>query len=46
MNKENITINISMNEFDKLIEKANELKNKIEKEIEEINKLYDKTIDV
>ena len=35
-----------MNEFDKLIEKANELKNKIEKEIEEINKLYDKTIDV
>ena len=34
-----------MNEFDKLIEKANELKNKIEKEIEEINKLYDKTID-
>ena len=46
LNKENITINISMNEFDKLIERANELKNKIEKEIEEINKLYDKTIDV
>ena len=45
LNKENITINISMNEFDKLIERANELKNKTEKEIEEINKLYDKTID-
>ena len=34
-----------MNDFDKTIEKANELKAKIEKEINEINKLYDKIND-
>ena len=42
--KENISIATSMNEFNKIIDNANGLKNKIEKEINEINKLYDKTI--
>ena len=45
LNKENISIATSMNEFDKIINKANELKEKIEKEINEINKLYDKTVE-
>ena len=44
MNKENISIAGSINEFNIIIEKANGLKDKIEKEIDEINKLYDKTI--
>ena len=45
LKKENITIEDSMKEFDKFIDKTNELKNQIEKEINDINKLYDKTID-
>ena len=44
LNKENISIAGSINEFNIIIEKANGLKDKIEKEIDEINKLYDKTI--
>ena len=45
LNKENITIQNSLDEFETIIKKANELKDKIEKEINEINKLYDKTIE-
>ena len=44
LNKENMSIAGSINEFNIIIEKANGLKDKIEKEIDEINKLYDKTI--
>ena len=44
LNKENISIATSMNEFNIFIEKAKGLKDKIEKEINEINNLYDKTI--
>ena len=32
-----------MNDFQKIIDKANDLKNKIEKEITSINELYDQT---
>ena len=41
LKKENITIEYSRKEFDEIIEKTNELKNTIEKEIIEINTLYD-----
>lgn len=34
-----------MNDFDKYINKANNLKNRLEKEIKDINNLFDKTID-
>ena len=43
MEKENITIESSKDEFILLSEKTNALKNSIEKEINEINILYDKT---
>ena len=43
MEKENITIESSKDEFILLSEKTNALKNSIEKEINEINTLYDKT---
>ena len=39
MKKENITIDISINEFNEISEKINELKNKIENEINKINEL-------
>ena len=45
LKKENLSAEILMNDFDKIVEKGKELKNKIEKEINDINKLYDKTID-
>ena len=45
LNKENISIATSINEFNIIIDKATGLKDKIEKEINEINKLYDKTIE-
>ena len=40
MKKENITIDISINEFNEISEKINELKNKIENEINKINEFY------
>ena len=42
LKKENITLNSSLNEFNENIEKALNLKQNIEKEINEIDKLYDK----
>ena len=45
LNKENISIATSINEFNIIIDKATGLKDKIEKEINEINKLYDKAIE-
>ena len=42
--KENINIESSTQEFDKIIEKTISLKNKIEKEVNNINILYEKTI--
>jgi len=44
MKKENVTIDVSINEFNKMAEKVNELKNKIENEINKINELYEITI--
>ena len=41
LKKENITIESSSKEFNKYIEKSINLKNKIEKEITEIDKLYE-----
>ena len=41
LKKENITIESSSKEFNKYIEKSMDLKDKIEKEITEINKLYE-----
>ena len=43
LKKENITIENSIKEFDKLALKVNNLKNVIEKEINEINITYDNT---
>lgn len=45
LKKENLSGEILMNDFEKIVEKANELKNKIENEINNINKLYDQTVD-
>jgi len=42
LNKENITISDSSKEFDSNIKKLEQLKNKIENEIGEIDKEYDK----
>ena len=42
LNKENITIEASKKECNELFEKINNLKDKIEKEIIEINNIYDK----
>jgi len=39
MEKENVTIDISINEFNEISEKIHELKNKIENEINKINEL-------
>ena len=44
LQKQNITIESSSKEYTQIIEKAILLKNNIEKEINEINKLYEKTI--
>ena len=44
MNKENITIESSILEFNDVVKKIKVLKDKIENEINEINKLYEKTI--
>ena len=41
LNKENITIDSFTNDYNKIIEKVKNLKDKIEKEINEINKCYD-----
>ena len=41
LKKENLTIEPVMEEFNNLNEKTKELKNKIEKEIEKINNLYE-----
>ena len=45
MKKENITIETSLNELNSFSQKIESLKEKIEKEINQINELYDKTID-
>ena len=45
LQKLNIRIESSKKEFDEISEKAKTLKSKIEKEINDINKLYDKTIE-
>ena len=45
LKKENITIESVTNEFNNISNKIVDLKNKIEKEINNINELYDKTID-
>ena len=45
LKKENLSGEILMNDFEKIVEKANEIKNKIENEINNINKLYDQTVD-
>ena len=45
LKKENLSGEILMNNFEKIVEKANELKNKIENEINNINKLYDQTFE-
>ena len=42
MKKENVTINASKEDYNRLIEKTIYLKNYIENEINEINNLYDK----
>ena len=42
LQKENITIDSFTKEFDKNVEKVKELKDKIEKEIKEIDTLYEK----
>ena len=42
LKKENITIDISKKEFNDIFQKAISLKEKIEKEIQEINELYEK----
>ena len=44
MKKENVTIDLSINDFNEMSEKINELKNKIENEINKINELYEITI--
>ena len=45
LKKENITIETTLNEYNENSKKVNDLKNKIENEINQINKLYEKTID-
>ena len=45
LSKENITIESMSNEFNYYSQKITELKNKIENEINQINNLYEKTID-
>ena len=45
LEKENITIEVNKNEFNDISQKAIDLKNKIENEINKINKLYEETID-
>ena len=42
LKKENISLENSINEFNDYVQKINELKNKIENEITQINNLYDK----
>ena len=42
LKKENITLESSTNQFNELLQNAISLKEKIEKEINEIDKLYDK----
>ena len=44
LNKENITIESVSNDFNELSQKVIDLKNKIEKEINKINELYEITI--
>ena len=43
LKKENISIEVSKKQLNELFEKINTIKEKIEKEMQEINKLYDKT---
>ena len=45
LKKENITINSSLNEFNETTKKIISLKDSIEKEINKINELYEKTND-
>jgi len=45
LQKENITLDYSAKEFNDLIQKINNLKEKIENEIDKINNLYEKTVD-
>ena len=44
MEKENVTIDLSIKDFNEMSKKVNELKNKIENEINKINELYEITI--
>ena len=44
MEKENITIESSVKDFNEMTQKVINLKNKIENEISEVNKLYEKVI--
>ena len=44
LEKENITIESSVKEFNEMTQKVINLKNKIENEISEVNKLYEKVI--
>ena len=46
LKKENINVETLSKEFNEIIQKTNELKNKIENEINQINESYQKTIDV
>ena len=46
LEKENLTIESSTKELSGILEKINNLKNKIESEINNINQLYEKTIDI
>ena len=43
LKKENISIEVSKKQLNGLFEKINTVKERIEKEMEEINKIYDKT---
>ena len=43
LKKENISIEVSKKQLNELYEKINTVKERIEKEMEEINKIYDKT---
>jgi len=45
LKKENISLESVKNEFDDISQKIIDLKNKIENEIDKINKLYKKTMD-
>ena len=44
LKKENVTIDVSTNEFNNYIQQLNNLKNLIEKEMSEIDNTYEKVI--